>query len=463
MTDEQRNNPDGTADQTQQQAAQPAQQETKPKITGHIKGGASLGSENRPAAYILKEVAAQAITEDNEINEALILLLDYLARESKANTLAEKGLPDQYTMLRNLLGELDNLWPYLEIELRKPEYAGMSFADLAQETESGETFFQKAVTAAHSARDADKEKLPRAAGKKAKNIEFPLDKPNAKIWNLLETDTKGQILFDMKKSGTRTTIPALYSINFDGLSDELHITKRLLPFDKRVYLAISALFNAGNNIISLPLIYYAMGYTGKKPGQQDYERINESITKMTTARISFDNEQEAKKYKYDHFKYDGSLLPIERGTAIINGQLADAAIHIFREPPLVTFAKNRGQITTINVNVLQSKVNKTNANLLIDDYLIERISRAKKGKNRGSARILYETLFHHVGIADRPKTDTEKKQKKRAPKTIRRYLDHYKETGFISEYTVQNDGFTIYWNNDPHRPQIENRDDNNTA
>ena len=272
--------------------------------------------------------------------------------------------------------------------------------------------------------------------KRAEIIEYPLDKPNSIIWNLLEKDTRGQIAFNMAKYGSRQKIPVYYAINFDELGEGVTITKRLLPFDKRVYIAISALFNAGNKIITLSQIYYAMGNTGR-PGAGDLTKINESITKMTGARIFFDNETEAKKYKYTRFKYDGSLLPLERGTAIVNGRLADAAIHIFREPPLITFAKERRQITSINIKLLQSPISKTDANLQIDDYLIERISKAKNGKSK-SCRILLKTLYSKAGI-------TTKKQEQRAPAKIRKYLEHYQAQDFIDRFTMEPDGITVHW------------------
>ena len=354
--------------------------------------------------------------------------------------------------LLELAREIEELTPYLEAELKKPEYEGKTLDDLLEEAETdddgnpaAESLLMKAVSAARAARDeaAAKEETPRAAITRAQTVEYPLDKPNQIIWNLLEKDTKGQVTFNMAKSGSRKQILTYYSINFDGLSD-IQITKRLLPFDKRVYIAVSALFNAGNNVITLSQIYYAMGYTGR-PGTTDLEKINDAITKMTTARIYFDNQQEAESYKYRHFKYDGSLLPLERGTVIVNGQLADAAIKIFREPPLITFAKQRQQITTLDVKLLQSPISKTDANLSIEDYLIERISREKNRRGAHSCRILFKTLYAHTGIPDKPKTNTEKSAKKRAPDKIKKYLTYYQKQQFITRFTTEPDGITVYW------------------
>lgn len=351
--------------------------------------------------------------------------------------------------------EREELLPYLEEELKKPQYGGKTLEDLLNETGADsdglpptDSLLVLAITAARAARDADaaKEKIPHTAITRAQSVEYPLDKPNSKIWNLLEKDTQGQVAFNMAKHGSRQTFLAYYAIDFDALSNDgrITLTKRLLPFDKLVYIAVSALFNAGNNVITLSQIYYTMGYTGR-PGPKDLTRINEAITKMTTARIFFDNEQEAEKYKkYPRFKYDGSLLPLERGTVIVNGKLADAAIKIYREPPLISFAKQRNQITTLDAKLLRAPISKTDANLQIQDYLLERISRARNGRSR-SCRILFKTLYERTGIPDKPKTNTEKQRKKRAPEKIKKYLTYYQEQEFITRFTTEPDGITVFW------------------
>lgn len=397
------------------------------------------------------EALADAIRQTSEVVKGIgkLILPGIKAIQETLNSDAWQEIRDSLLAIAEFADEIADLQPYLAEELQKPEYEGRSIDDLMEAAETDEeglpvdtSLFMKAIRAARAARRADraKEEGPRTTIKRASTIEYPLDKPNSIIWNLLEHDTAGQVSFNMAKHGSKKAVPAYYSINFDELGDGITITKRLLPSDKRTYTAVSALFNAGNNIITLSQIHYAMGNTGR-PSKQQLKKINDSITKMTTARIYFDNVQEATEYKYPHFSYDGSLLPLERGTATVNGQLSDAAIHIFREPPLISFAKQRKQITTIDVKLLQSPLSKTDENLLIDDYLIERISKAKNGKSK-SCRILLKTLYDHADIVT-------PKQKTRAPEKINKYLQHYKEQGFITRFTMEPakspDSITIYW------------------
>ena len=289
--------------------------------------------------------------------------------------------------------------------------------------------------------------------KRAGAVEYPLDKVNLNIWQFVE-ETSGQLKFAMEaKRGpqnTRKQIDCIYSIDFSALEEEgVKTTRRLTSFDKRVYIAASALFNAGNDVISLRQIFYAMGQKGSNPTVAQLERINESITKMARAWVTVDDSQEHNAYNYNldegdikngwrRGKYEGSLLPLERVSIKANGKTTDAALHLFREPPVITFAKMRNQITTVDLKLLQSPASKTDMNLAIEDYLISRLSRAKKS-GKESEKILFKTLFEKTGI-------TEKKQRARTPDKIKTYLDYYKEAGdMLKSYLLEKESVTVYF------------------
>ena len=294
---------------------------------------------------------------------------------------------------------------------------------------------------------------PKIIAKEVLGIDYPVDKVNGNIWNLLDSAPKnGQlaIRFNMAKHNSGKAANVLYSIDFNDLGHEVSITKQLTPFDKRVMISAAALYNAGNTIVSVSQIYEKMGNTGR-PSAKAIEKINESLTKLRAAHVYITNEwgedreatwgqSEKSTYrKADVFKYDGSILPMERVSAYINGQLVESAIKLFREPPLVSFARSRDQITTVSTKLLQSPVNKTDQNLMIDDYLIDRIAKMKRAaanKKQTVTKILFSTLFDSCKIKS-------KMQKSRAPEKIKAYLDYYQKCGFIHGYTVLPDGIDI--------------------
>lgn len=267
-------------------------------------------------------------------------------------------------------------------------------------------------------------------------VDFPLDKPNRTIWNSLKiADINGQLQYvlDTSKEAEKSEALIRIGLDFDGLPSDM--TKNLGRYDKRCLLAAAALVNGGNAVVSATQIYKQMGNSGS-PSAKDLKKINDSCTKMGIGRIFIDNTDETETHKGSpSFRYDGPILPFERVTKYINGQLCEAAFHFFREPPLITFARERKQITTVPRELLESPISKTEANLIIEDYLLDRISHMKT--SRSPRKILYKTLYANCDI-------TTSKQKQRAPEKIARYLAHYKKCGWIYDFEESPDGVTIY-------------------
>ena len=281
--------------------------------------------------------------------------------------------------------------------------------------------------------------IPQIMAYNSNKLSYPLDRPNAVIWDLIGEAatgaTNGQFKIDTSREGHENEALIYYGINFDEL-ENIKSKKRLTPFDKRVYIAVGALHNAGNEIISTNQIYAYMGGGKTNPSARDKEKINDSLTKMGFARIYLDNLIESKVYKgYTRFKYDAPLLPFERVSAYINGKLSNDAIRLFREPPLISFARQRKQITTIERRLLESPQSKTDENLRIEDYLIDRISHMKNQKKL-SRKITYLKIYENCRI-------TTKDQRRRAPGKIRNLLDFYIKCDWIKGFTESEDGITI--------------------
>lgn len=275
---------------------------------------------------------------------------------------------------------------------------------------------------------------------------IPVDKINSNIFKMLARATpSGQYEFDFVtgkavKKGQRVIEPLVtYSLDFNKIEkaapETAQIVKHLTPYDKRVMVAVAALYNAGNSYFTITDIWHKMGNPyDKRPAKIDFEKISNSLKKQSYAHLVLNNLGEQKAdYNYPKFHYEGDLLQFEMVTAEIDGQPIQRAVHLFREPPLVTFARDRKQITTVKNSVLESPVSKTEQNLQIDDYLIERIATMKRDP-KTSRKILYKSLFEDCGIT---------RNQSRARETIERYLKHYKATEFIEDFQAQGDCIII--------------------
>lgn len=250
-----------------------------------------------------------------------------------------------------------------------------------------------------------------------------LDKLNSKVWSLTESDTGEEIKIKVEKHGSKKKLNIIYSIDFDNLTG-VSISKNLTPFDKSLYCRCADLYRAGYEKFTLKQLYNAMGHAGV-PGANDKRRISNSLKKMSTARVQVDNTQEAVEYNYDKFVYWGSLLPSEGCEVIANGKLAETAVHLLTEPPLVRFARQRGQITTIKAELLSMPLSSTDENIQLQDYLLIRIAKARSGSM--PRKILYSTIY------DELKT---KRDRKRVRDKIETLMSFFVQKGHITGYKM---------------------------
>jgi len=318
----------------------------------------------------------------------------------------------------------------LEI-LAGPEYAAhtpeewlsMSYSDLYRDDD-----FMKALASAVAQKRPALGFGNRHTAKTADRLVYPLDKINSKVWGLLESaDKDGQISFDVltgKRGKAQKDVLVMFSINFE----ECKISKKLTQYDKRVYVACDALYKAGNEYCTPSQIYRMLG-NNSSPSIRERKRINDSITKMGDAKIFVDNARErAAGYNYPDFVYDGKLLPFERVTGYVNNVYSDSLIHFFRRPPLGQYAEDRKQVTTISRALLESPISKTEKNLAIEDYLIDRIGHMKR-PGRTERKILLRTLYDSCGIS-------EKKDRQRTREKVKILLEHYKNCKWIKDFTL---------------------------
>lgn len=287
-------------------------------------------------------------------------------------------------------------------------------------------------------------------GKGVENLDFALDKVNSNAWALLEeADKNGQLsmVFAVEKRGSKTPADVIYSIDYSELREAgITTVEKLTAYDRRVHLAVANLFNYIGEYMTVSQIYHSMGYNNR-PNKRDIDKIYTSLRKMRYLKITLDNASEHDAFTStkngqrsstrENFKYDGVLLPWEAVRKEVNGRLAEAVIHPFREPPLMAFARGRNQITKISRKLLEVPLSMTEKNLRMTDYLIERISHAKRGNL--SNKILYSTIFEKAEI-------TAKKQRSRAKDDIDKILDYWKRIDYIKDFERVKDGVIVYVN-----------------
>lgn len=408
-----------------------------------LKGSKAKAAQTRKAIEDAKAQASEAI-------EAIKAIIHSpLTAETR----------EQLRKVVSIFDELNALTPYIEAELKKPEYNGITLDELLEEVTPAQllelpedSVLYKVIKAARSAAETQ------ITAYKADRLDLPTDKLNLFAWDL--KDTRGQIRFDLSRAGSSDGAFAKFALTFDD-DPNIKLTKQIDHFDKRVMSACGTAYANGSPIISATGIYYAMGNTGK-PAQKQIEKINDSLTKLDMAKVFVDNSIEAEIYNYPEFVVkEDRLLHFKRVSRVVNGKTSDAIIQILEEPVLMTFARQRKQISAIPIQVLQTPARRTNNYYQIEDYLLWRIAQQKnvvkklkdqqdkrytqdrQRKIRESAKltILLSTFYERTGNKSKDATG-----KKRARKTAEECLTHYKSDAggkWIEGYKMERDRIVI--------------------
>lgn len=250
----------------------------------------------------------------------------------------------------------------------------------------------------------------------------------------------------LERKGSKKQIDTMVSINFDEMKAqgvEIYGSKELTTFDREVHDAITTLAVEGENeFITLQMIFRTMNPRAKLTPKQA-EAISHSITKMMYSRLVIDASKEATAYGFESFKYNGYLIPAEKVTASLNGNIVEC-IHLFRVPPLYDYADRKNQVGRVDIKLLDSPdISKTEETIILQGYLLRRILTMKNPGNKQSNNIVYDTIYKQLEI-DAPSDGALRKKKADVRKKVKTLLDYWKKEKFIKGYTENKKGQEMY-------------------
>ena len=262
----------------------------------------------------------------------------------------------------------------------------------------------------------------------------PLDKVSNKAFEGVLNSTEPIGVEVVKKAKSRKPIYTLVSIDITELEGvKINGRRELTAFDREVHDAIITLFVEGENTyITVNMIYQMMtGKRGAHCSSKQAQAISDAITKLMFSHAIIDASQEARLRGLDKAKYDSNLLNAKRLTILANGQTTEA-IKILDTPILYDYAERRNQIGRFDVKLLDSPVNKTEENIVLDGYLRRRIL-SMKGSSKLSPTIKYDTVYKQLEVTAGSESSLRNKKMK-IRNTVKKLLDFYKKEGFIKGY-----------------------------
>ena len=277
----------------------------------------------------------------------------------------------------------------------------------------------------------------KAVATRATEFFAPVDKITQSFFNPQKTNTfydNLKVIVEVGKKGGKP-VKTFVSINVDELQGvTLSNGVMVNPFNRAIHNVAVSLYAAGNKHITPRMIYEAMnGYQRKhKPPEQLYEAIMESMRKLIRTFIKIDATEEADKFGLDTLRLENYLLPAKITTVAMNGQEVEA-FSFMDEPPLYTYASKKKQISRCDIGLLAADISTTPENVVIRDYLLERVTTFKSKKSKLLNVIRYDTLYDYLELT--APNDTALRDKKRDVRTkVHTILNAWETAGFIEGY-----------------------------
>lgn len=275
-----------------------------------------------------------------------------------------------------------------------------------------------------------------AKAKRVKKITSTVDKVTQSVFNPSKNTAffTGGVDLVMGKKG-RNEVTTAVSMSIENLAEVKFSNGAMLnPYCRAVMDAVNSLYNAGNKLLSACMIHRTM--TGKNiPEEKARSAIYEAIDALMHTVIDIDATQEAKAFGFEAFKFKGQLLPAQFVTAKINGQTVDC-LKLLAEPPLLAYARRKRQLSSYDVRLLNAPfeaLSATQENIIIVNYLLDRIMGMLNPKNRLQNVIRYNSLYEHLSL-EAPTQATLETKRRRIRQTVHTVLDTWIKTGLISSY-----------------------------
>lgn len=369
--------------------------------------------------------------------------------------------------------KMQELFPYLEAELKKPEYEGKTIDDLYDEAELDEngepaagSLFDQLVSAAMDALEADQKKkqLPAIDYKGTPDINLTVGKASYILFNpetedkvrrgelplYIDDEITGQLkskkgdipgqlsFFPIKyESEGKEEITLYCGIDRDeGFIEKLGLQGALDDTDYFYLSFLADAFIEGNSLMSVRKLY--KDYIGGDPNPDQLTRFINRLDKLAATRVHINDKDLRKAWGADEqnatYKFiSQQAAPITIGGEkfVTGGQVAEATIKIHEFPAILAIDYDIGQYTTVTKSLLQVKKKngrsprKNERYYRVLHYLVRKIARIKRGKLRN--KILYDTFYKDTN-------ETTERDKQLAREMLFTILDHFVREQWITGY-----------------------------
>jgi hypothetical protein len=249
-------------------------------------------------------------------------------------------------------------------------------------------------------------------------------------------DGKSRKILEKKKYKRYGEVVTVYKIS---LADGYDNTDPLTEFDYAVLSVCISNFAEGNVHITPAIIY--RGLTGKSNTARmqldQCAAILNSLRKLMGTIIEIDETETNAAFHYGENRNPitcSSILPAYFVERTINGQDA-TVIYFDRESPLLTIARDRKQLLSYDVTLLDVPGQKnTTMNIMLKNHVMRRIMEIEAHRQLAPT-LTFPDIFEKCRIAN-----AHLEIKRRAREVIVTFLEHLQSKGVIKSFKVTKNG-----------------------
>ena len=219
----------------------------------------------------------------------------------------------------------------------------------------------------------------------------------------------------------------------DGYTDKSPLNQ----FDRAVLAACISEWAANNRYTTPSIIYRHL--TGKigsdaEPKPELRDAILKSIDKMMCTQIKVDMSDTCQKLGYNDgkpFKITSTILPCAYAEGIMINGHPTTVIYLDRESPILTIAIMKKQVLKYEELLLNvAKQHNSIEVVAIKNYVLQRVEEIKLHKL--TAVITFDDVLEKCRLID-----IDRKKKSRIRQMILELMEHLKNVGEISDYSIE--------------------------
>ena len=267
------------------------------------------------------------------------------------------------------------------------------------------------------------------------------DKLTEKVFSLLAETYYNMVTygsrFDLIEKKNHKKYGDIFSYFWLELIDGYTDKSPLNQFDRAVLAACISEWAANNRYTTPSIIYRHL--TGKigsdaEPKPELRAAILKSIDKMMCTQIKVDMSDTCQKLGYNDgkpFKITSTILPCAYAEGIMINGHPTTVIYLDRESPILTIAIMKKQVLKYEELLLNvAKQHNSIEVVAIKNYVLQRVEEIKLHKL--TAVITFDDVLEKCRLID-----IDRKKKSRIRQMILELMEHLKNVGEISDYSIE--------------------------